>query len=135
MDITVDSELVDRVILVHTELVTRKQWTSSLNRGEQCRNGVSFVQAMALCYLYISFYCPFKFLVLVIAYTFLLVRVGKELYFCLHNLVQNYMTCVTEIAQRQKSMQESGRRDGHERHGGRGMSKQDSFTSDGGVNV
>ena len=48
---TVDSELVDRVILVHTELVTRKQWTSSLNRGEQCRNGVSFVQAMALCYL------------------------------------------------------------------------------------
>ena len=49
--------------------------------------------------------------------------------------MQNYMTCVTEIAQRQKSMQESGRRDGHERHGGRGMSKQDSFTSDGGVNV
>ena len=41
----------------------------------------------------------------------------------------------TEIAQRQKSMQESGRRDGHERHGGRGMSKQDSFTSDGGMNV
>ena len=109
---TVDSELADRVILVHTELVTRKQWTSSLNRGEQCRNGVSFVQAMALCYLYISFYCPFKFLFLVIAYTFLLVRVGKELYFCLHNLVQNYMTYVTEIAQRQKSMQESGRRDG-----------------------
>ena len=87
---------------------------------------------MALCYLYISFYCPFKFLFLVIAYTFLLVRVGKELYFCLHNLVQNYMTYVTEIAQRQKNMQESGRRDGHERHG---MSKQDSFTSDGGVNV
>ena len=132
---TVDSELADRVILVHTELVTRKQWTSSLNRGEQCRNDVSFVQAMALCYLYISFYCPFKFLFLVIAYTFLLVRVGKELYFCLHNLVQKYMTCVTEIAQRQKSMQESGRRYGHERHGGRGMSKQDSFTSDGGVNV
>ena len=50
---TVDSELVDRVILVHTELVTQKQWTSSLNRGEQCRNDVSFVQAMALCYLYI----------------------------------------------------------------------------------
>ena len=102
---TVDSELADRVILVHTELVTRKQWTSSLNRGEQCRNGVSFVQAMALCYLYISFYCPFKFLFLVIAYTFLLVRVGKELYFCLHNLVQNCMTCVAEVAQRKKGMQ------------------------------
>ena len=92
-----DSELVDRVILVHTINVP-------FSSSRHCSH-------------------------------FLLVRIGKELYFCLHNLVQNYMTYVTEVAQRQKSMQESGRRDGHERHGGRGMSKQDSFTSDGGVNV
>ena len=50
---TVDSELADRVILVHTELVTRKQWTSSLNRGEQCRNDVSFVSNGAMLSLYI----------------------------------------------------------------------------------
>ena len=66
---------------------------------------------------------------------FLLVRIGKELYFCLHNLVQNCMSCVAEVAQRKKGMQGSGRGDGHKSHGGRGVSTRDSFTSDDRVNV
>ena len=48
---------------------------------------------------------------------FLLVTIGKELYRCLHNVVQNCMTCVTEVAQGKKGIQESGNGDGHDHRG------------------
>ena len=91
-----DSELVDRVILVHTINVP-------FSSSRHCSH-------------------------------FLLVRIGKELYFCLHNLVQNCMTCVTEVAQGKKGMQESGSGGGHD-HRREGGVTGSLFTSDGGANV